>query len=235
MKRNLGISHVLSCAMDIIHVGLPIQCVEATFIGLYCTNELKNFIRIPLSFKSCFEDGSHKHMVLVLKSIATGKWGAIGISRRPDLMYKPLLYESLYDLIIDYKKSYENNFHRLLNVYFGYPFLTNAKSDDDLSVGLQDRQRSGEIRYCRERSVKWKEMKLKMPVGAMYDAPSSSGASDGSDSKDNMKLGVEDPCNCNLAPALSIEYLKLKEQCDLYTTYCDVLNEIPSDNFANTT
>jgi len=212
--------------MDIIHVGLPIQCVEATFIGLYCTSELKNFIRIPLSFKSCFEDGSHKHLVLVLKSNTTGKWGAIGISRRADLMYKPLAYDSLYDLLLDYKRSYENNFHRLLNAYFGYPFLTNemnsngheSNTNTNMNTNQQDRQDSAETngKYNRERSVKWKEMKLKIPTGGMYEIPTGDANSNTSGS------GSSSAENNN--STLSIEFIKLKEQCDLYAAYCDMLN-----------
>lgn len=47
--------------------------------------------RFPISFKSYFQGNAHRHVVLGLH--CCGKYGAIGMSRRDDLMYKPLLFK----------------------------------------------------------------------------------------------------------------------------------------------
>jgi len=152
MRKNLGYSHVFSCAMEIIDAALPIQCVEATFIGLYLTCGLENLTRVPLSFKSYFEDGSHRHMVLALRN-EEGMWGAVGISRRPDLMDKPMVYASLYDLILEYKQCFNANYHRLSAVYFGSPFT------HTLTLYSRD--------TANETAVQWKELRVKLSSNMM--------------------------------------------------------------------
>lgn len=97
------------------------------FLGAYLTSTFKEIERIPLSFKSKFRDNVHRHIVLAVKY--EGKWGAIGISRRNNLMYKPIKYNSLYDLVEEYSTSYEQCFHRLLTIYVGLPFPFETFSD----------------------------------------------------------------------------------------------------------
>jgi tubulinyl-Tyr carboxypeptidase len=77
-----------------------------------------------MSFKSNFEGKCYRHIVLVLRF--GGLFGAIGLSRRKDLMGKPLIYNSLVDLVKEYQERYENNFHKLENINFGLsvPHLT---------------------------------------------------------------------------------------------------------------
>ena len=196
MKKSLGPSHVFSCAKEIIDIALPIQCVEATFIGLYLTRKLDEFHRFPLSFKSYFEDGPHRHMVLVLKSKVNGLWGAIGISRRQDLMYKPLIFTSLYDLIIEYKRSYENNYHRLSKVYFG-------SNNINIYSGSLDRV---------EKRVEWKELKIKIPKILLPTV-------DLIDLETQIKMNN---ININTNIAMYHDYINsrsVKERCDLFSEY----------------
>lgn len=120
MNKSRGMSHISSVAKEIIRISLPIQCIEAVFLGCFLTAELNNIDRIPLSFKSKCNENSYRHIVLALRS--ENKWGAIGISRRTNLMYKEIEYNSLYDLIIEYKKSYAACGHRLVKIYIGLPF-----------------------------------------------------------------------------------------------------------------
>ena len=54
MKRNRGAAHIQSCSLQIISAALPIQCVEAVFLGCWLTAQMTNVDRIPLSFKSNF-------------------------------------------------------------------------------------------------------------------------------------------------------------------------------------
>lgn len=146
MNRSLGMLHVTDCARQIISIGLPIQCVEAVFLAAVLTAELSSpdtnepqrgvsagkskkmddtLDRLPLSFKSKMKSGAvHRHIVLALQY--KGKWGALGISRRDTLMYKPLIFDSLGHLIWDYKCCYEKCFHILLKAYVGLPLPKDA-------------------------------------------------------------------------------------------------------------
>lgn len=80
--------------------------------------------RIPLSFKSRLSTKNssniHRHIVLAIRY--NGKWGAIGLSRRQNLMWKDLVFDSLYSLVMNYKSSYESVGHELLAVYTGLAF-----------------------------------------------------------------------------------------------------------------
>jgi tubulinyl-Tyr carboxypeptidase len=67
------------------------------------------------------------------------KWGAIGLSRRPDLMNKELKYTTLSDLVLDFKgisniiqESYERNHHRLLKIKMGLPVTHNVTSNEQV-------------------------------------------------------------------------------------------------------
>ena len=57
----------------------------------YLTNNIGGLDRFPISFKSVFQGSAHRHVVLGLHY--NGRYGALGMSRRPDLMYKPLIYK----------------------------------------------------------------------------------------------------------------------------------------------
>jgi hypothetical protein len=194
MKKNLGPSHVYSCAKEIIDAALPIQCVEASFLGLYLTCGLEKLTRIPISFKSYFEDGSHRHMVLAICN-EEGMWGAVGISRRPDLMNKPMIFESLYDLIVEYKTSFNNNFHRLSAVYLGTPF-----------------GHSLEREHCchREPAVQWKEVRIKLP-DAMFSSKELDRRRDLYVAKHGRDL-ISSGAKTNLLTGLGI-----RERCDIFT------------------
>ena len=49
----------------------------------------------------------------------SNKWGALGISRRSELMYKEMSYDSLADLVLDYQQGYEQWWHKLLKASIG--------------------------------------------------------------------------------------------------------------------
>lgn len=50
--------------------------------------------RFPISFKTQFNGNFHRHVVLGIYH--GGRYGALGMSRREDLMYKPLIYKVKY-------------------------------------------------------------------------------------------------------------------------------------------
>lgn len=53
----------------------------------------------------------HRHIVLLIRERATGQFGALGISRRKELAYKELRYNSCSDVLADYRRSYEKWWH----------------------------------------------------------------------------------------------------------------------------
>jgi hypothetical protein len=66
---------------------------------------------------------------MVLAVRVNGLWGAIGISRRENLMYKEAVFRSLSDLVVDYRDSYKMCFHSLCAVYAGLPFAHGKRTD----------------------------------------------------------------------------------------------------------
>jgi hypothetical protein len=130
MNKSRGASHIQTCAKKIIQAALPIQCVEAVFLGSYLTATFKDIERVPLSFKSKFGDHVHRHIVLALKH--DGKWGAMGISRRSNLMNKSFKFDTIAELVFEYERSYEAVFHKLLTIYIGLPLPHDIFSDQPI-------------------------------------------------------------------------------------------------------
>ena len=81
----------MDTAKEMIQEALPIKCLEAIILGTYLTNGLSGVDRFPISFKSSFLGNTHRHVVLGVYH--NGYYGSIGMSRRRDLMYKPLIFK----------------------------------------------------------------------------------------------------------------------------------------------
>ena len=62
-----------------------------------------------------------RHIVLAVRHPGTGQWGALGLSRRAELMDKPLTHASLADLLADYIASYQKWWHTVLRMRVGLP------------------------------------------------------------------------------------------------------------------
>lgn len=54
LNKTKGMSHVHAAAEQLINAALPIQCVEAVFLGCHLTCGLRDIDRIPVCFKSVF-------------------------------------------------------------------------------------------------------------------------------------------------------------------------------------
>ena len=119
VRKQRPLGRILETAREITRQALPIKCVEAVFVATYLTQGLKDLERIPISFKSSVDGQSYKHIVLALKY--NSKWGAVGLSRRRELYYKDLCYDSLADLFLEFKRSYERVFHTLKRVKARHP------------------------------------------------------------------------------------------------------------------
>ena len=107
---------------------LPIKCLEAFLIGLYLTTGIHGLDRFNISFKTRFNSIVYRHVVLGLKYGQI--YGAIGMSRRTDLAYKPLngKYERLSALVDDFLQAYKNYGHTVLRVKIGLPVVHDLKS-----------------------------------------------------------------------------------------------------------
>lgn len=73
--------------------------------------------RFPISFKTQFSGSHFRHIVLGIHS--GGRFGALGISRRVDLMFKPLKYRTLADLLQEFQTAYKGYWHTLRKVKIG--------------------------------------------------------------------------------------------------------------------
>lgn len=83
----------------------------------YLTNNMPGVERFPLSFKSQFSGNHFHHIVLGVHS--GGRFGALGMSRREDLMFKPLEFRTLMDLVQEFDGAYRGYWHTLHKVKIG--------------------------------------------------------------------------------------------------------------------
>jgi len=111
VRQNQSLFRVLDVAKRVIRESLPIKCVEAVYLGIYCTQSMPDIERLPIIFNSEISGHRYGHIVLAVRY--SGKLGAIGLSRRSDLMFKAWGFDTLSDLILNYKLSYEKWSHKL--------------------------------------------------------------------------------------------------------------------------
>ncbi len=107
----------------IIENSLPIKCLEAVILSIYLINEiplnLNGLEKFTIGFKTNSKGNVHRHVVLGIFCHSNGMFGALGISRRPDLAYKEIKYKTLTDLILDYIESFTKYLHRVRRVKIG--------------------------------------------------------------------------------------------------------------------
>ncbi|CAM9311096.1 unnamed protein product, partial [Pylaiella littoralis] len=126
-KKDRGFRHVTSTAKLIIREALPIQCVEAVFVGAYLTADMTEVDRFPVCFRSSLDGRVYRHIILAVRSEKV--WGALGLSRRDTLMYKELKYELFSELMNDFRNSYAGNWHRLEHIWVGFPLPHDISSN----------------------------------------------------------------------------------------------------------
>ena len=114
IPKNRSIASLMEKAKEMLSASLPIKCLEAVVLSLYLTRNIHDLDRFVISFKSEMRPHTHKHVVLGLYHF--GSFGALGLSRRNTLMYKPMVYTSLCELIEDFRRAYTECHHRLLSV-----------------------------------------------------------------------------------------------------------------------
>ena len=131
VRKYRPLSGLLEIAKEIIRESLPIKCLEAVILSLYLTSGMKDLVRFIISFKSKFSTNVHRHVVLGLNY--GSNYGALGLSRRKELMDKPLSFQSLGELILDYKRGYENCHHNLKKVKLSLPVVHDLHSCERIS------------------------------------------------------------------------------------------------------
>uniref|UniRef100_A0A3P8NLX8 Vasohibin 2 n=1 Tax=Astatotilapia calliptera TaxID=8154 RepID=A0A3P8NLX8_ASTCA len=83
----------------------------------YLTNGLTSLERFPISFKTQFSGHCFHHVVLGV--YCNGRYGSLGMSRRQDLMDKPLTHRTLGELVAEFENSYKRYQHTLKKVKIG--------------------------------------------------------------------------------------------------------------------
>jgi len=137
-----------------VQEALPIKCIEGVFLALYLTSEIQDVERVPISFKSTVNGQVYRHIVLAIRY--GNRYGALGISRRKELGYQPLQFDSLSELMMRYKQSYEQWWHTLLGIKVGLPVPHSVLSQEKICW-----------RFCNVKVPKspaaW-ERKVQMPL-----------------------------------------------------------------------
>ena len=126
VRKYRPISGLMEIAREMIKYSLPIKCLEAVILSLFLTSGIPDLLRFAISFKSKFSTNVHRHVVLGLNH--GSQYGAVGMSRRKELMDKPLHFQSLSDLILEYKRAYENCHHVLKKVKLSLPVIHDVHS-----------------------------------------------------------------------------------------------------------
>ncbi|XP_055495739.1 tubulinyl-Tyr carboxypeptidase 2 [Leucoraja erinacea] len=117
IKKIRPLSWLMDTAREMTRESLPIKCLEAVILGIYLTNGLGIVERFPISFKTQFSGNYFHHVVLGVYH--NGRYGTLGMSRREDLMDKPLAFRTLSDLIFEFEESYRKYLHTVKKVKIG--------------------------------------------------------------------------------------------------------------------
>ncbi|XP_054879963.1 tubulinyl-Tyr carboxypeptidase 2 isoform X2 [Poeciliopsis prolifica] len=117
IKKSRPLCGLMETAREMIRESLPIKCLEAVILGVYLTNGLTSLERFPISFKTQFSGHCFHHVVLGV--YCNGRYGSLGMSRRPDLMDKPLSHRTLSELVAEFESSYKRYQHTLKKVKIG--------------------------------------------------------------------------------------------------------------------
>lgn len=105
IKKYRSLSWLMETAKEMIRVSLPIKCLEAFILSLYpidinaqtirvlimfryFTAPLNQLQRFAISFKSVSDNHVYRHVVMGIYH--ANQFGALGLSRKKDLMNKPL-------------------------------------------------------------------------------------------------------------------------------------------------
>ncbi|XP_030635693.1 tubulinyl-Tyr carboxypeptidase 1 [Chanos chanos] len=166
IKKNRPLTALMDIAKDMTRESLPIKCLEAVILGIYLTNSMPTVERFPISFKTQFSGSQFRHIVLGVHS--GGRFGALGISRREDLMFKPLEYRTLADLLQEFQVAYQGYWHTLRKVKIGQYVSHDPHSVEQIewkhSVLEVDKLSKEELKRELERHTRDMRLKIGKPA-----------------------------------------------------------------------
>ncbi|KAG7509795.1 tubulinyl-Tyr carboxypeptidase 1 [Solea senegalensis] len=166
IKKSRPLTALMDIAKEMTREALPIKCLEAVILGIHLTNNMPGVERFPLSFKSQFSGNHFHHIVLGVHS--GGRFGALGMSRREDLMFKPLEFRTLMDLLQEYDAAYRGYWHTLHKVKIGHYVSHDPHSVEQIewkhSILDVNKLTKDELRKELERHTR--DMRLKIGTSA---------------------------------------------------------------------
>ncbi len=124
---------LMELARTMVREALPIKCMEAVVLAVYLTNGVTGLGRFTINFKSELPASSRlqhqgannarsnrRYFYHVVLGISLGnKFGSLGLSRRVNLMDKPVSFPSLYELLLEFEQSYRDCGQKLVKVRIG--------------------------------------------------------------------------------------------------------------------
>lgn len=134
-------------------------------VALWLTSEMKDVERFPMSFKSRANGQTYRHIVLVVRN--RGLHGALGLSRSPLLMFKPVTFRSVVDLVEEFFQCYKQVGHQLVSFKLGLAVSHDITSKvvpcwRFLSLGIQHPVQS--IKDCLKTTQVVENFELLLPV-----------------------------------------------------------------------
>lgn len=139
--------------------GWFLSCAD---VASYLTNSMPTLERFPISFKSYFSGNYFRHIVLGVNF--GGRYGALGMSRREDLMYKPPAFRTLSELVLDYEAAYSRCWHVLKKVKLGQCVSHDPHSVEQIEWkhSVLDVDKLGREDFRRELERHARDMRLKV-------------------------------------------------------------------------
>ncbi|XP_001508093.1 tubulinyl-Tyr carboxypeptidase 1 [Ornithorhynchus anatinus] len=172
IKKSRPLTGLMDLAKEMTKEALPIKCLEAVILGIYLTNSMPTLERFPISFKSHFSGNDFRHIVLGVN--CGGRYGALGMSRREDLMYKPPTFRTLSDLVLDFEAAYRRCWHVLKKVKLGQCVSHDPHSVEQIEWkhSVLDLERLNREDFRKELERHARDMRLKISKGAGPPSPS---------------------------------------------------------------
>ncbi|XP_035184148.1 tubulinyl-Tyr carboxypeptidase 1 isoform X2 [Oxyura jamaicensis] len=171
IKKSRPLTGLMDLAKEMTKEALPIKCLEAVILGIYLTNNMTTLDRFPISFKTHFSGNYFRHIVLGVNF--GGRYGALGISRREELMYKAPVFRTLSELIFDFEEAYRRCWHTLKKVKLGHCVSHDPHSVEQIewkhSILDLDKLSREDFRKDLERHAR--DMRLKIGKGTGPPSP----------------------------------------------------------------
>ncbi|KAH0620473.1 hypothetical protein JD844_020981 [Phrynosoma platyrhinos] len=171
IQRYIREFQLMDLAKEMTKEALPIKCLEAVILGIYLTNNMPTLERFPISFKTYFSGNYFRHIVLGVNF--GGRYGALGISRREDLMYKAPTFRTLSELIFDYEEAYQRCWHTLKKVKLGQYVSHDPHSVEQIEWkhSILDVEKLGREEFRKELERHSRDMRLKISKGTGPPSP----------------------------------------------------------------